>query len=156
MRQLIGIALLLGVLSSCTTVTPRNEIAEFPASSPVSTPTPLSTPTMPPTTVPGTGADMREVNAVVTQFVEAVVRNDEIVALLMLSPSAQKVVSASNLNVFLGRTERPGQIKVRSVRLENDLATADCTIQYAAGESVVQLRLVRLDGQWRIDGRVGD
>lgn len=156
MRQRIVIGLLLGVLCGCTTAGPRLEVVELPAVSPMGTPTPLPTPTMPPTTVPGTSADMRDATAVVTQFAEAVVRNDEIVALLVLSPSAQKVVSGSNLNEFLGRAEQPRQVNVRAVQLDDDVATVDCVLQYGVGETMVQLHLVRLDGQWRINGRVGE
>lgn len=155
MPRIVVIGLLFGLLCGCTTLTPRTGAA-ISASSPEGTPTPLPTPTTLPTAVPGTNADIRDATAVVQQFTEAVVRNDEIVALLVLSPSARKVVAASDLAVFLGRAEQPTQVTVRAVHLDSDVATADCVFHYEAGEQVVQLRLVRLDGQWRVDGPVSE
>lgn len=156
MRLRLIMGLLLGLLLGCTTPTSRVQVDAPGTPSPVGTPTPHPTPTLPPTAVPGTAADITAATAVVEQFAEAVVRNDEIVALLVLSPSAQKVVAATNLHTFLGRAEQPSQVTVRSVRLNDDVATADCLLQYAATDRSVQLRLVRLEGQWRVDGRASD
>ncbi|MDP9311653.1 MAG: hypothetical protein M3R24_12365 [Chloroflexota bacterium] len=156
MRPLFLLFLVLVLVSSCSPAQPRDEAASSIPASSVGTLTPLPTATFPPTVVPGTSADMREVKAVVEEFGEALVRNDEIVALLVLSPSAQKVVAASSLNVFLGRPEQPKQVMIRAVHLDDDVAVADLTVQYVEAELPVRLRLVRLDNQWRIDGRTGD
>ncbi len=148
--------LVLALISGCSTSQPRGEIASSVLASLDATLTPLPTPTLPPTVIPGTSADMREAQAVVEQFSEALVRNDEIVALLVLSPSAQKLVAASSLNIFLGRPEQPEQVRIRAVHLDDDVAVADLMVQYAAADTPIRLRLVRLDGQWRIDGRTQD
>ncbi len=156
MRSLLLLSLVLVLGSSCSTAQPRVEAASSIPASSVGTLTPLPTPTFLPTVVPGTSADMREAKAVVEAFGEALVRNDEIVALLVLSPSAQKVVATSSLNVFLGQPEQPKQVTIQAVHLDKDVAVADLMVQYADGAIPVRLRLVRLDNQWRIDGRAED
>lgn len=150
------LVLVLAIVSGCASSQPGVEIASSMLASPDATLTPLPTPTLPPTVIPGTSADLGEAQAVVEQFSEAVVHNDEIVALLALSPSAQKVVAASSLNVFLGRPEPPEQVTIGAVHLDADVAVVDLTVRYAAVETPIRLRLVRLDGQWRIDGRAQD
>ena len=123
---------------------------------PAMTPTPTfaPTPTLLPTVVPGSGEDERDVANIIEQFGQAVVRGDTLVALLVLTPSAQRVVAAGDIETFLGRRERPRALEVERVRLTEDIATADCAVRYAAGDVSIQLRLVRLDGQWKIDARV--
>ncbi|HEY0606860.1 MAG TPA: hypothetical protein VGD58_28330, partial [Herpetosiphonaceae bacterium] len=109
-----------------------------------------------PTTVPGSVADADEVAETVRQFGAAVTRGDEVVALLVLSPSAQQIVAASDLNVFLGRPERPDVFTVQEVRLDGDVATVACLASYRDHEQPLRLQLVRLDGVWKIDARVND
>ena len=109
---------------------------------------------MPPTIVPGSSDDEQEVADTVRQFGLAIAQDQELVALLVLSPSAQRVVAASNLRIFLGKDARPQWLSVRKVHLDADIAIADCMIGYEAEEESLQLRLVRLEGQWRIDTRL--
>lgn len=140
MRYLIGIILGL-TLAGCR---------DYPAPAPTPTVAPL--PTLPATVAPGSEEDEREVVSTVQQFGEAVTRGDTLVAVLLLSPSAQRVVAASNLETFLGRRERPRALEVTRVQLTEDVATATCAVRYAAGAFSIQLRLVRLEGRWKIDG----
>jgi hypothetical protein len=123
---------------------------------PMPTPTFQPTATIPPTAAPGSAADEREVADTVRQFAQAVVRGETIVALVVLSPSAQRVVASSDLQQFLGRTERPRTIQLRDVQLDEDVARADCAIWDSSGEHSIQLRLVRIDGEWKIDARNDD
>ena len=144
MKYVCAITLLL-VLTGC---------GGRPALAP--TPTLGPTPTLPPTVVPGSADDEREAASTVRQFGQAVTRGDTLVALLVLSPSAQRVVGAGDLETFLGRRERPRAFDVQQVRLMEDVATADCTVRYAAGPVTLQLRLIRLEGQWKIDARLNE
>ena len=138
-------------LTTCTpTADPSPTVAETTASPLV------PTPTLPPTTVPGSVADADEVAETVRQFGDAVTRDDEVVALLVLSPSAQQVVAASDLNEFLGRPERPRVLTVGEVQLTGDVATVACVATYSDQERRLRLQLVRLDGVWKIDTRVND
>ncbi len=142
---MLAVALGLLVLASCS-----YEAAPLP------TPTFQPTATLPPTVVPGSAADEKEVANTVRQFGQAVVHGDTIVALLVLSPSAQRVVAASDLQGFLGRGERPRAIELRDVHLDRDVARADCALWDSSGEHPLRLRLVRIDGQWKIDARNGE
>lgn len=144
MRYLCAIILAL-TFTSCGGQPPRNP-----------TPTLAPLPTPPPTTAPGSVEDQREVVSTVQQFGKAVTRGDTLVALLVLSPSAQRVVSAGNLETFLGRRERPRALELKQVRLTGDIATVDCAVRYAAGVWAIKLRLIRFDGQWKIDARVNE
>lgn len=112
------------------------------------------TSTMPPTIVPGSSKDSQEATIVVQQFGDAVARGDTIVALLSMSPTAQRLVAAGDLDSFLGRHERLHRLVVRTIRLKKDVALADCLVRYESGETTLLLRLVRLDGAWRIDAPV--
>lgn len=153
-RRICAIILVVG-LSGCNDVPPT---ATAPSAEPslaveVLSPTPDPTPTPFPTVVPGSAADYEEATAVVQEFADALVRDDELVALLVLSPSAQQTVASSSLDRFLGRAEQPRDLDIGMVRLERDVATADCTVSYAGQTLPVRLRLVRLNGQWKIDAR---
>ena len=148
------IALGILILLACGCTPLRPVATETPPETTASaTVTPVPTPTLMPTVVPGTSADRAEAQAVVAQFGAALVDEDELVALLVLSPSAQKVVAATSLNGFLGQPARPMQTTVGTVQLQDDVALADLELQYPTGATIVRLQLVRLDGQWRIDGR---
>lgn len=149
MRRVVAICLLALALSGC--------VAAYGEMPPV-TPSPdlMPTPTSPPTAQPESAADEHDAVATVRQFADAVVANDELVALLLLSPSAQHVVASSDLMALLGRKERPHQIDVRTVRIEQDIAIVDCDVAYSDGVQPLSLRLVRLDGQWKIDARLGE
>lgn len=150
--KIIAFSILVLLACGCTPL--RQVAAEPPPETAVSgTMTPVPTPTLPPTAVPGTSADRAEVQAVVAQFGAALVDEDELVALLVLSPSAQKVVAATSLPGFLGQPAHPTQATVGTVQLQADVARADLELHYPAGATIVRLQLVRLDGQWRIDAR---
>jgi hypothetical protein len=125
---------------------------------PVVTPSPelLATPTLPATPQPGSAADERDAAATVRQFADAMSSDDELVALLLLSPSAQQVVSSSDLTALLGRPDYPRRIDVRAIRIERDIAIVTCEMAYGDGVQPLQLRLVRLDGQWKIDARLDE
>ncbi len=118
---------------------------------PALTPTMGPTPTLAPTAAPGSAEDQQAVKEIVRQFGEAVAGGDTLVALLVLSPSAQRVVGSSNLNSFLGRNERPRSLTAQNVHVERDVAIVNCAVDYAAGTQQLQLRLVRIDGSWKID-----
>ena len=111
-------------------------------------------PSVPPTAVPGSADDVRDATQTVRQFGDAVTQGNDTVALLVLSPSAQQVVAASDLASFLGETTHPQSLKVRHVRLNGDVAIAECTIRSADIERPLHLQLVRLEGVWKIDARV--
>lgn len=127
---------------------------------PQATPTPEAIvavapmPTLPPTTVRGSNMDERDAAETVRQFGSAVTRGDEVVALLVLSPSAQQIVAASNLYVFLGNPARPDAFTIGAVQLDDDVAVVECTLQYAGSTHALRLQLVRLEGVWKIDARV--
>lgn len=123
---------------------------------PTATATTVPTPTLPPTPVPGSTADERDAANTARQFGAAVTRGDHVVALLVLSPSAQQVVAAGDASALLGTPEPPEAFEVRSVQLTGDVATAECRVRYRDTERTVRLRLVRLDGVWKIDARVGE
>lgn len=125
-----------------------------PPATPVGAPTPAPTATLPPTSVPGSLADQRDVTETVRQFGAAVIRADQVVALLVLSPSAQQVVAASTLNDFLGRGETPDGFVVRAVQLQGDVAVAECGVRYDEAEQTLRLQLVRLEGVWKIDAQM--
>lgn len=151
MKWIIGLLLLALTLISCTpTAAPHVTI---PSATPSLV---VPTPTLPPTTVPGSVADADEVAETVRQFGAAVTRGDEVVALLVLSPSAQQIVAASDLNQFLGRPERPRAFTVQDVQLDGDVATVACVAGYTDHAQRLHLQLVRLDGVWKIDARVND
>ncbi len=153
MRWTLLILVLLWATSGCSSAS-RSETGAAQAAVTLATATPLPTPTMPPTALPGTSADLREARAVAEQFGDAVAHDDELVALLSLSPKAQKVVADSGLNLFLGQADRPTVIQVQGVRIDGDVAMVQYIVHYASGDKLLQLRLVRLAGQWRVDGRV--
>lgn len=153
MRLLCLMLLAFLLLATCTQARPETVLVAPATATPDGTPTPQPTATLPPTAVPGTGADRREAAAVVAQFGDALVHGDELVALLVLSPSAQKVVAATSLEGLLGRPARPQDVTVGTIQLQDDVALADLVLRYPTGETLVRLQLVRLDGQWRIDGR---
>lgn len=151
MKWMVGLLLLSLTLATCTqTASPPIGMVEATASPS------MPTPTLPPTTVPGSVADADEVAETVRQFGDAVTRGDEVVALLVLSPSAQQLVAASDLNEFLGRPERPRSLTVGDVQLTGDVATVACVATYRDQEQRLRLQLVRLDGVWKIDTRVSD
>ena len=104
-----------------------------------------------PTVVPGSTEDERDVAGIVRQFGKAVAEGDTLVAILVLSPSAQRVVAAGDLETFLGRRERPRELVLERLRLDDDVATAECVMRYASGDVAIRLRLVRLEGHWKID-----
>lgn len=118
------------------------------------TPTSMPTATVPPTLIPGSDADRDAVADVVRQFGDAVAMDQELVALLTLSPSARRVAATSDLNRFLGRPEMLEALEVGSIRLVDDVAFVRCVAHYTTDDVDLQLRLVRLDGGWKIDGRV--
>lgn len=120
------------------------------------TATAAPTPTLPPTSVPGSAADERDVINTVRQFGAAVIRADEVVALLVLSPSAQQIVAAGTLNEFLGQPETPDAFAVRTVQLQGDVAVALCTVRYGDREHQQRLQLVRLEGVWKIDAQIAE
>lgn len=151
MKWIVGVLLLALALVTCTqTAAPPTGMGEATTS-----PT-VPTPTLPPTTVPGSVADADEAAETVRQFGTAVTRGDEVVALLVLSPSAQQIVAASDLNQFLGRPERPRLFIVQDVQLNGDVATVACVARYGDHEQRLRLQLVRLDGVWKIDARAND
>lgn len=120
----------------------------------VNTPTSVPTATVPPTPIPGSAADREDLAVVVRQFGDAVAMDQELVALLTLSPSARRVAAASGLNRFLGRPAMLESLEVGTIRLDDDVAFVRCIAHYANDDVELQLRLVRLDGGWKIDGRV--
>lgn len=151
MKWIVSLLLLSLALVACTQLTaPPPGMGEA-----INTPT-IPTPTLPPTTVPGSVADADAAAETVRQFGTAVTRGDEVVALLVLSPSAQQIVAASDLNRFLGRPERPRILTVGEVQLTGDVATVACVARYGDHEQPLRLQLVRLDGVWKIDTRVID
>jgi len=147
--RLGALSLIVLALSACGVARGARSIA-------APSPERIATPTLPPTALPGSAADERDAAATVRQFGEAVSHNDELVALLLLSPSAQHVVSSNDLVGLLGRTERPRQINVRGIRIERDIAIVTCDAAYSDGVQPLSLRLVRLDGQWKVDARLGE
>lgn len=151
-RWQLGILLVLSLaLTNCTqTAAPPVSVGAAPTL-PV-----VQTPTLPPTTVPGSIADADKVAETVRQFGASVSRGDEVVALLVLSPSAQQIVAASDLNAFLGRPERPHAFTVQDVQLDGDVATVECVAGYSDHVQRLRLQLVRLEGVWKIDARVND
>ena len=120
---------------------------------PALTPTIGPTPTFAPTAAPGSAEDKQAVKEVVRQFGDAVAGDDALVALLVLSPSAQRVVGSSDLNTFLGVAEPLRSLAIQAVRVEKDVAIVDVRADYADGAQPLQLRLVRIDGSWKIDSR---
>ncbi len=141
--------LLVVVLASCAT-------ADGPQAMPMTraTPTLAPNPTLAPTTVPGSPADKRTVTDTVWQFGRAVTRGDTVVALLVLSPSAQHIVAVSDLDAFLGTQEHPRLFTVHDVRLDGDVAVAECSAGTPNHEQTLRLQLVRLGGVWKVDARV--
>lgn len=115
---------------------------------------PAPTPTLPPTAVPGSDADSREVEHTVAQFGTALVRGDDLVAVLVLSPSAQQTVASGNLRSFLGIDTPPQQFSVDMIQLQGDMATVETTLVSGGVSQQILLRLVRLDGVWKIDSRI--
>jgi hypothetical protein len=144
----IGAVLLLALAGCTNTATPQA------AADPSLTPTPVATPTTPPTTVPGSIADEQQVANTVRQFASAVTQGDDTVALLVLTPSAQRLVAASDLDTFLGEAELPREFTVRAVRLNGNVAIAECDVRTGGDVRPLQLQLVRLEGVWKIDARL--
>lgn len=149
MLRRVALCLLMLSLGGC---------AQVYSSAPTLSPSPelMPTPTPPPTAQPESAADKHDAIATVRQFADAITANDELVALLLLSPSAQQVVASSDLSALLGRRERPRQIDVRTVRIDRDIAFVNCDVAYSDGVEPLLLRLVRLDGQWKVDARLGE
>jgi|GEM_PF-5135133 len=157
MHYLFVLTTVLWLFAGCQQVSVTTPVAAEPVQPQLAgTPTPLPTPTLAPTVVPGTTADEQAAMAVVQQFAEALTRDDEIVALLMLSPSAQQIVASSDLHSFMGGTERPSSLKIQSLALDRDVAIASGVAHYPHEVVAIRIRLVRLDGQWKIDARVNE
>lgn len=117
------------------------------------TATVVPTPTVLPTVVLDSPDDQADATAVMRQFSEAVTQQNEVVALLMLSPSAQQVAASSDLHAFLGLPAGPVSLEVGMIRLDRGVATAECVLRAGDAQQIIRLRLVRLDGNWKIDGR---
>lgn len=152
---LIAGAVLLVLLSACQEQEAPH-VGLTNSDSPVTvvqTATVLPTPTVLPTVVLDSPDDQADATAVMRQFSEAVSQQNEVVALLMLSPSAQQVAASSDLHAFLGLPAGPVALEVGLIRLDRGVATAECVLRAGDAQQIIRLRLVRLDGQWKIDGR---
>jgi hypothetical protein len=135
------------VLASC-----GPQVADLSPATPTARSGP--TPTIPATIVPGTIADERAVRATIEQFGTALARGDEVVALLVLSPSAQQIAATEDVYAVIDQAEQPRSIDVHAVQIKQTVALADCTIRYPDRAVPVTLQLVRLDGTWKIDAPV--
>ncbi len=107
---------------------------------------------MPPlTTVPGSAEDMRATVDTLQQFREALQQKNEIVALLLLTPSAQQWVAAHDLQQFAQQHWWTAAIADCRSHISADSAEVVCVWRGPPRRSEVAAALVRLNDQWKID-----
>ena len=114
---------------------------------------PASTaPTIEATLIPGSAADAESAVEVVQNFEEAITERNELVALLLLTPQAQKRVAASDLTAFVPPAWRNDVMSGCRAILEQDRATVSCEWSSQGSPPWLRVSLLRLNGAWKIDG----
>jgi len=148
--RLLALVLALALAVSC--VGNRQTATQHPPAPEAGTPTPLPTSTSEPTVVPESAADEQDVQQTVRQFAEAIAHNDEVVLLLTLSPGAQQTAAADDLPAVFGWSDIPSAVELQQIELDGDLAVASGIARFGQRVEPLRLRLLRLDGTWKIDG----
>ena len=104
-----------------------------------------------PTSVPGSVEDVRAAIGVLEQFKEGLQQNNDVVTLLLLTPSAQRRVATRDLREFATpQWWRNSFVDCRSEVIENS-AHVTCVWRTSPIRSEVTAVLLRLNDQWKID-----